>query len=175
MDHNEYKIYTFVRNPYTRFQSMYNWLIIMGKISDTPLTFATNILYGKYEWAFTHPMCYFCKRRDLTDLGRLESFNTDADRIFKIPSKNLTQVNKTQRPSIYETYPQLKNIVTRLYFEDFIEFGYEMETPVYKTISCPWMIKDLTLIEYQKLEEYESSGSIYDKIPLRNPTVTFEE
>jgi hypothetical protein len=165
MDTEGFKFVTFVRDPYARFKSLYNFLLLTGKVHDTPLTFATNIFTGKYGWSFTNPMCYFCRKKDLVDIGRVENFKEDFKRIFGQDSVIVSR-NKTERPDMYAQFPQLRQMVTRLYFEDFVEFQYPMETFVYKQVPCEWTIKDLKINEKTIQDEYAKTGSIFDKIPL---------
>jgi hypothetical protein len=140
-------------------------LIIHGKCHDTPLTFAINIFTGKYGWSFTNPMCYFCKTSDLSEIGRVENFKKDFIKIFGIePDKSR---NKIDRPDIYVQFPQLRHMVSRLYMEDFIEFKYPLDPFIYKQVPVPWTIEDVEKIEKKcSQDDYTSSGSIFDEIPL---------
>jgi hypothetical protein len=162
---NEYKFYTFVRNPYTRFESLYNFCIIHGYINDSPLTFATNIFLGKYDWNFTNPMCFFCRKTQLEDFGRLETFDEDFKRMFKCDYQP-KKINQLKNVNIYEKFTQLRDIVARLYYEDFIEFGYDIQPFMYKNIPVTWNIEDLTEIKTHDEGSYVQSGSVHDKLPL---------
>jgi hypothetical protein len=160
---SEYKIYTFVRNPYTRFNSMYNFLLIMGYVDDTPITFATNIFLGKYELVFVNPMCYFCKKEQLTDFGRVETFDEDFKRMFKC--ENLGIKNKTNYGDVYERFPQLRDMVARLYYEDFVDFGYEIQPFIYKNIKLTWQTEDLKEIGDMYIKNV-TTHSVCDNVPL---------
>lgn len=162
-----FRFVTFVRDPYARFQSMYNFLLLHGKIHDTPMTFAANIFMGRYNWSFTNPMCYFCRASDLWDIGRVENFDKDFERIFNRSSDGIVAINRTKRPDIYQQFPQLRQMVTRLYFEDFVEFKYPMDPFVYKQVEVSWTRDDLVTRELPThSEEYVQTGSIFDRIPL---------
>jgi len=162
-----FKFFTFVRDPYKRFASMYNFLLLEGKVVDTPLTFAINIFTGKYDWNFTHPMCYFCKKVDLHDFGRVENFNDDFERIFGESSKGIVPINKTKRPDHYKQFTQLRDMVARLYFEDFIEFGYPIENFIYRKVDVKWTVEDIDSADEDYIQpEYSLTGSVFDKIPL---------
>jgi hypothetical protein len=163
-----FRFVAFVRDPYARFQSMYNFLLIHGKIHDTPMTFANNIFTGRYNWSFTNPMCYFCRISDLWDIGRVENFNQDFQRIFNRSADNIACINKTKRPDIYQQFPQLRQMVTRLYYEDFVEFKYPMDPFIYKQIQVTWSRDDLKTKERPicQIKEHELTGSIFDKVPL---------
>lgn len=167
MNTDGFKFVTFVRNPYDRFKSMYNFLLIKGMMHDTPVTFALNLFQKKYQWNFTHPMSFFCKMKDLDDVGRVETFEKDFQRIFNKPFE-IPAKNKTERADIYTQFPQLRDMVARLYYEDFIEFKYEIDTIIYKEIPVQWKESDLEpprTVEYIQ-SEYVQTGSIFDRIPL---------
>jgi len=165
-----YKFVTFVRDPYTRFKSMYNYLLLGGYIEDTPMTFALNVFAGKYNWEFTNPMCYFCKRKDLDDLGRVENFDADFERIFRCKSTDIIPLNKTRREDMYAQFPDLRDRVTRLYFEDFIEFGYQMDPFIYKQVEYHWTRENFKKEKNYLLREFEKTGSIFDSIPMIRET-----
>jgi hypothetical protein len=165
VDSEKYKFYTFVRNPYIRFNSMYKYLLLRGDIHDTPLTFATNIFLGKYDWVFTNSMCYFCRKPQLAEFGRLETFNEDFKRIFKSEPISI-KIKETKYKDIYEEYPQLRDMVARLYYEDFVEFGYDIQSFIYKSISVTWTLEDLNKICNTYLIEENRIGSVHDKISL---------
>ena len=171
-----FRFVTFVRDPYARFKSLYNYLLLTGAIHDTPITFALNIFTGKYGWSFTNPMCYFCRTSDLWDIGRVENFDQDFERIFGKPSEPIVKRNKTKLPDMYQQFPQLRQMVTRLYFEDFIEFKYPMDPFVYKQVPTLWTIEDLgSAGDYNfNIEEYEKTGSIFDRVPLIYTKKRFE-
>jgi hypothetical protein len=146
---------------------MYNFLLLHGKIHDTPMTFATNVFTGKYGWSFTNPMCYFCRTSDLSDIGRVENFQIDFERIFGQPAEKAVPKNKTNRPDIYTQFPLLRQMVARLYIEDFVEFKYPMDHFVYKQVPVQWSIEDFEKNERKvEMEEYEKTGSIFDRVPL---------
>jgi Sulfotransferase family len=167
MDTEGFKFVTFVRDPYIRFKSLYNFLLLQGTMHDTPMTFATNIFTGKYGWSFTNPMSYFCRSSDLWEIGRVENFNQDFERIFSKTATNIIKINKTNRPDIYHQFPQLRQMVARLYVEDFAEFKYPMENFVYKQVPCDWSIEDLEKTDNKYVtDEYQKTGSIFDKVPL---------
>ena len=167
MDTKGFKFVTFVRDPYARFKSLYNFLLLCGKIHDTPMTFATNIFTEKYGWSFTNPMSYFCRANELWDIGRVENFDKDFKRIFGRPPEPIVARNKTNRPDIYEQFPRLRQMVARLYYEDFVEFKYPMDAFVYKQVPCEWTIQDLETKDRKCIQgEYEKTGSIFDNVPL---------
>lgn len=163
-DYENYKYYTFVRNPYYRFTSMYNYLLFKGIVHDTPITFATNIFTGKYNLSILNPMCYFCKKIQLTDFGRLETFDEDFKRMFKCDPTYL-KMNQTQSVDLYKKFPQLRDMVARLYYEDFVEFGYDIQPFIYKSIPVTWTFEKLKEHKINKVS-YVKTGSVNDKIPL---------
>ena len=121
-------------------------------------------------------MCYFCRTSDLWDIGRVENFDQDFERIFGKPSEPIVKRNKTKLPDMYQQFPQLRQMVTRLYFEDFIEFKYPMDPFVYKQVPTLWTIEDLgSAGDYNfNIEEYEKTGSIFDRVPLIYTKKRFE-
>jgi hypothetical protein len=132
IDTTGYKWVTFVRNPYSRFQSIYFYLLSLGRIVEPPVLFARKLFEDRDNMIIAKPMCYFCKTSDLHDYGRVENLEADLKRMFKIENK-IYKTNKSEKPyDIYEKFPEIRNMVTRLYFEDFIEFKYEMYPILYK-------------------------------------------
>lgn len=161
IDISKFKIITFVRNPIDRFKSIYNFLLLKGIIHDTPITFATNIFLGKYDLTFTNPMCFFCRLHEVDELGRFENFENDFKRIFGVnygPAKINVLLYKND---IYEDFPQLKDMVKRLYYEDFIEFKYDLEPFIYKTIEFNW-----------STEDFKETKSNCEKVSVKSGSIT---
>lgn len=148
----EYVYYTFVRNPYTRFESMYNFIVMRKLLFDyTPVDLAINIFTGKETSFFYNTMVSFCRKKDLVDFGRVENFYSDATRMFKNEMKNEFQnVSLKNKKSLYEIYPNLRDMVARLYYEDFVEFGYDIQPFIYKPVPAT-----LTEDNFLKVYTYE--------------------
>jgi hypothetical protein len=138
IDVREFKKVVFVRNPIDRFKSLYNFLLLTGRINDTPITLASKIFSEKIDSQYMHPMCSFCRINEVDEVGRFENIQTDFNRIFKT-NNVLCKINATDyEVDIYQEFPQLKNMIKRLYFEDFIEFKYDLQPFIYKTLNITW-------------------------------------
>ena len=143
---DEFYIFTFVRNPWRRMVSHWEYLINEGynKIINEKdkLTFSKFVqMYKSGVLTYTHESGYDYylkdrKRTKLNFVGKLENINEDLIKVgvdIKIEikdvlHKNITLPNVKLHKNWVDYYnPRTKDIVYELFKNDIINFGYEFE------------------------------------------------
>lgn len=152
------QIVAFVRNPYDRLVSAYEFMI-RGGFNQNPEYLAIENEYKDFEdWVWRGlnakllkiplyqiapswkeaflPQHYWLMDRNKTELlispeniGRFENFKDDAKRLLNIEMNH--HLNKSERKELKEYYfnPKIAEKVYKLYEKDFILFGYSKELP----------------------------------------------
>jgi hypothetical protein len=136
---DSYFKFTFVRNPYDRIVSLYEWGQALDKYDKIPFKqFVKNIkdnVYDDFNKARYVPMVnWLTDPRDgkikVDFVGRYENINEDflaLSKILNIDSK-LTHVNKTSRKPILDYYDDdVIKWVYDLYKKDFEVFDYNID------------------------------------------------
>jgi len=134
---DKYFKFTFVRNPYDRWVSLYNWSkkrkVIQAKVSL--LDFVRNGLEGKYK---KHPSYRYISQEDwVTDsggnipidfIGRFENLQKDFDYVckeighkMKLARINVSTAYVTRKDCCLE----IKTLIKKYHGKDFDLFGYQ--------------------------------------------------
>ena len=127
--------FTFVRNPFDRLVSSYNYLTGgFGNEGDQkygetlPKSFKDFVHNGiNLNWLHLRPMRDWADSR-IDYIGRFENINRDFVDISRIMGKyaKLDHINKAPHKHYTEYYDdELKEIVGKVYAEDIEYFGYE--------------------------------------------------
>lgn len=134
---DEYLKFTFVRNPYDRWVSLYNWSRKHKAIQkkDSLLDFVRKGVEGKYK---KHPRYRYMPQGDwITDfdgnipvdfIGRFENLQKDFDYICKeIGHKmKLGRINVSTPYATRENCcPKTKTLIRKYHAKDFDLFGYQ--------------------------------------------------
>jgi hypothetical protein len=146
----EFFVFSVVRDPYDRLSSAYTFLKAGGQAGNSrDLEFKTKVL-GRYEtfsefvrewvnvgnniYSFMHfvPQVEFLKDRNgslaLDYIARFERLDEDMAVVSAETGRaiDIKHVNKTIRDKPYEDYydPELREIVSRKYSDDFSRLGY---------------------------------------------------
>ena len=137
----DYFTFTFVRNPFDRLVSCYEDRVIRKKGRGFPREFNSKMSFRDFILgvqiifpgnAHIHPYWNWmidCKGMLFPDfVGSVETMDEDWDKLRKVcPIKlpDLRMLNKTNHKN-YKSYytPKTREIVTRLYSDDLILFGY---------------------------------------------------
>lgn len=138
-----YQKFAFVRNPWDRFVSAYNYLLKGGEPNIKDHRDSVEFIRGmgfdnfvencqpavqrqthfkpQYTWLDTSHI----------SLGRFENLNNDFDNIcekLRIPGKDLPHINKTPHRHYTEYYnDKTRRIIAELYKNDIEYFGYKFE------------------------------------------------
>ena len=132
---NDYFKFAFVRNPWDRVVSWYNFSMYLSNVKNVE---TDRNITGKDFLSFIHEFeniwankqqnqCNFTECCDF--IGRFENlqddFNTICDKI-KIPQQQLPHFNKTKHKSYTEYYDdETKSIVAEIFSKDIEYFGYK--------------------------------------------------
>lgn len=138
--------FAFVRNPWDRFYSLYNWQFQRAKDPNTPLEqwpfekYTKAVLVDKLQelmrrYRNIRPMreWLFSGSTQIVDyIGRFETIDQDWERIcmaleidhFPLPKRN--QTSHTSYIEAYRRHPELVGIVADFYRCDIEEFGYAL-------------------------------------------------
>lgn len=140
---NDYFIFTFVRNPYTRLTSWYDHIKRDNK-SQSFSNFLNNISSLDYLY---YPQSYFIKHGETADrkisyVGKYETFDEDLLFILKrlnieidtIPHLNKNpmweihpNLNSQKMYKFYYTQDWMKEWIRNTYKDDFTLFNYELD------------------------------------------------
>ena len=139
----DYFIFTFVRNPFTRLASWYHHELRMGCNKNFD-----NFIKSIFEHNFLYfPQTFFLnnnktEKRNISFIGRYENYSNDINFLFKKlghPTPRIPHLNKN---TIYERHPNLnqqkyykslykedwiKDWVRAKYKDDFQNFNYELD------------------------------------------------
>jgi hypothetical protein len=133
---DEYRKFTFVRNPYHRFISAWKYLIEKGYLSNTETL--ENIIINRESYSgiiYNHlfvSQCEHMKEWSFDEIGKFETLEEDLQCILKEFDINKTHVN--EKHNVTKEYGDPMKFYTRniLEFvnehfrEDFIRFGYDI-------------------------------------------------
>jgi hypothetical protein len=124
----QYYRFTFVRNPYNRMISYYNWKIRNGVID--PNTDFFEFVQSTIESGSFLPQVDFIKGREgeilVNTIGHVESIENDLRRITNDIGVNTDIPHKNRAPRLKDTYfdSRTKDIFDEFYGRDMEYFGY---------------------------------------------------
>ena len=134
-----YYIFCFVRNPYDRIYSAYQFLREQINWQKDFYSFVKEIICTDKRQTLIHlaPMVNFIKNNDFKPqyIGRLESYNQDLEKIFQQlnitqkPINNLNVTTDINQNYIHNYCYFTIHIINKIYAEDFQVFGYEKLNP----------------------------------------------
>jgi hypothetical protein len=134
---SNYNTFTIIRNPYTRFLSMYNFTHDSLLLNPEQfITFVTNILKSRNDnrRKWFQPQYYFLCDHDhkiiVKNILKYEHLDSDFNKFndtFNFTNKHIPHLNKSYKKYKFEQFYQNKSIkdkVYDLYNIDFITFNY---------------------------------------------------
>mgnify|MGYP003685512195 CR=1 FL=1 len=139
----EYYQFTFVRNPYSRLVSSYEYLKKGGQpcgydlnardrlnlLNKTFKEFVKDFDPRDSAVHFIPQIDFFNKDIDLVEIFKLETINKDFEKIcskIKIPKQNVPHNNKSKHTHYTEYYDdETRQIVAEKYAKDIEYFGYK--------------------------------------------------
>jgi len=136
LDLDKYFKFTFVRNPYERHISLYNWSRSSGAISSTLsfLNFTKKVVnreYKKYPYRYIRQVDWLRKKNGdlcIDFVGKFENISDDFKKVcnligHQIPLKK-TNIS-TQHINLSHMSHDVSSLIYNFYAEDFDIFGYE--------------------------------------------------
>lgn len=140
-DFSKYYKFSFVRNPWDRFVSMYHNYYDTNKLKrdlNVPFMsfdeFIKSTVYFDYRTVKIHAMpitelTTFNGIQQMDFIGRVENIKNDFKKLKRYVNKDLPRFNKTLKRQHYSTYysEETKQIIADLYYKDIEAFGYKFE------------------------------------------------
>ena len=130
--YKEYFTFAFVRNPWDRLVSRYEWQILIGNPYFTKLDFKKYIKSSSFQglkFSYLDKICDNQNKIIVDFVGRFEKLQQDFNYICdKIGMKNtqLPYVNKIDRKHYTKYYDEeTKQIIAEKFAKDIEYFGYE--------------------------------------------------
>ena len=144
IESDEFFIFTFVRNPFTRLVSAFLHGVRDGQYNNNFELFLKTS-NNKDLWLL--PQSYYInsgktKTKQISYIGKYENFENDLNKILKKINTNTTTIPHLNRNPIYDKHPNLnqekyykyfyteewmKDWVRERYKDDFKQFNYDME------------------------------------------------
>jgi hypothetical protein len=147
MDENHfysYKSFTIVRNPYTRFESMYyeyikrNTMVSLNEFVKILLNYYSISIFNHRTPRYLMPQSYFCVSNGqiLVDtILKFEELNSDwtdfiknnINECYHSSVLELPHINSSIKFENMSYTPDLIKIINKLYYDDFVNFGYDFQ------------------------------------------------
>ena len=128
-EYKEYFTFSFVRNPWDRTVSHYEWKIFMGNLKLSFAEWIESPMFNALKLSYADMICDHKNSIIVDFVGRFEElqqdFNFVCDKIG-IEHIKLSHKNKIDRKHYFEYYDEkTKKIVEEKYARDIEHFGYE--------------------------------------------------
>jgi hypothetical protein len=131
-EYREYFKFAFVRNPWDRMLSNYQWLMLLGIINCEFAQWIIKPTYGYNAYNYNRMICNNSGSIIVDYIGKFETLQQDFNKICNkigIQQQTLSHTNKTNHKHYTEYYnEETKQIIAQKYEKDIEYFGYKFES-----------------------------------------------